>query len=75
MPTPPSDDSKDERLAKLAVDDDDIEKLRSTKRLFIRNLPYGVKAEDVESDLKALLEPYGDLEDVGVKFSFRPQTS
>lgn len=75
MPTPPSDDGKDERLAKTAVDDDDIEKLRSTKRLFIRNLPYGVKAEDVESDLKALLEPYGDLEDVGVKFSFRPQTS
>ena len=68
--TRPSEDAKDEQPAKSAVDHDDMEKLRSTKRLFIRNLPYGVKAEDLESGLRALLEPYGDLEGVSIDLSF-----
>ena len=34
--------------------------IRETKRLFLRNLPYSAS----ESDLRDLLEPFGDLEEV-----------
>ena len=36
----------------------DVKGVRSSMRLFVRNLPYGVNAEDLEPEF----EPYGNLE-------------
>ena len=59
IPTPPSDNAdSDEVASPTAVTD--VEKVRSTMRLFVRNLPYDVKADELEAEF----EQYGDLEEV-----------
>ncbi|KAF2207265.1 hypothetical protein CERZMDRAFT_71649 [Cercospora zeae-maydis SCOH1-5] len=55
MPTPPA-ENDDEQV------DQDIQQVRSTMRLFVRNLPYDVKYEDLE----AQFEPFGNLEQIHI---------
>lgn len=60
MPKPPSDNAEGRSP--------DVERVRSTMRLFVRNLPYDVKEEDLE----VVFEPYGSLEEVSSRrFRFR----
>lgn len=66
MPTPPSDDKADEVESEKVVNAD-IETVRSSMRLFVRNLPYDVKEEDLEAEFAS----YGNLEEVRrFEFSF-----
>lgn len=53
IPTPPAEDDDEH-------EDQDIKQVRTTMRLFVRNLPYDVKYEDLE----AQFEPFGNLEQV-----------
>jgi multiple RNA-binding domain-containing protein 1 len=57
MPTPPSDPQDD---STLALADSKVDAVRSSMRLFVRNLPYDVK----DSDLEAEFEPFRNLEEV-----------
>ena len=57
MPTPPSDELED-GPALLADPANDL--VRSSMRLFVRNLPYDVKEEDLEAEFAS----YGNLEEV-----------
>jgi multiple RNA-binding domain-containing protein 1 len=56
IPTPPADDQ--EALDQTA--DAEVEAVRSSMRLFVRNLPYNVQKEDLEAEFA----PYGNLEEV-----------
>jgi multiple RNA-binding domain-containing protein 1 len=65
MPTPPSDEREKE---KPDANDNDDSSVRNSMRLFVRNLPYDVKHED----LKAEFEAFGALEEVSsTPFSHR----
>ncbi|KXT00896.1 hypothetical protein AC578_5689, partial [Pseudocercospora eumusae] len=55
IPTPQDDTSK-------PPVDKDIESVRTTMRLFVRNLPYDVQREDLEAEF----EPFGNLEEVHI---------
>lgn len=59
MPTPPMDEMEGEDASDPSLDPD-TEAVRSSMRLFLRNLSYNVKSEDLEK----LFEPYGHLEEV-----------
>ena len=59
IPTPPS-DPMDEDTA--TPTDPHVEAVRSSMRLFVRNLPYDVK----ESDLETEFESFGNLEEVRI---------
>ena len=63
IPTPPA-DVVEEGVSKPASDAD-AEPESSTMRLFLRNLPYDIKAEDLEEDFAS----YGSLEKVGFYFT------
>lgn len=68
IPTPPSEEQLDDNEPANASNPD-VEAVRSSMRLFVRNLPYDVKEEDLESDFA----PYGNLEEVclrSLRFSF-----
>lgn len=67
MPTPPSDNQEDSHDQAA---DTDVGGARSSMRLFVRNLPYDVK----EQDLEAEFESYGNLEEVRSIF-FTPALS
>ncbi|KAI5358235.1 Putative RNA recognition motif domain, nucleotide-binding alpha-beta plait domain superfamily [Septoria linicola] len=56
IPTPPAEE-QDEGVA-----DKDIEAVRSTMRLFVRNLPFDVKYEDLEAEFS----PFGNLEQIHI---------
>lgn len=58
MPTPPSDTNEIDAIFKTL--DGDTDAVRSSMRLFVRNLPYDVKNED----LQAAFERFGHLEEV-----------
>lgn len=60
IPTPPS-DVQDEDLAPSV--DPKVEAVRSSMRLFVRNLPYGVKGEDLEAEF----ESFGNVEEVCIR--------
>ncbi|KAK3710687.1 Multiple RNA-binding domain-containing protein 1 [Vermiconidia calcicola] len=60
MPTPPSEIAGDDN-ATPAVDNE-ISAVRSSMRLFVRNLPYDVKGADLEIEFAA----FGNLEEVHV---------
>ncbi|RMJ23416.1 hypothetical protein PHISP_05722 [Aspergillus sp. HF37] len=51
--------------------DTNVELIRSSARLFVRNLPYDAK----ESDLGALFAPFGKVEEIHVAFDTRFTTS
>ncbi|KAM3425753.1 hypothetical protein BST61_g7684 [Cercospora zeina] len=55
IPTPPAEDD-DQQV------DQDVQQVRSTMRLFVRNLPYDVKYEDLE----AQFEPFDNLEQIHI---------
>jgi multiple RNA-binding domain-containing protein 1 len=57
IPTPPSDHTADESKPH---GNSEVEGIRSSMRLFVRNLPYTVS----EQDLEAVFETYGHLEGV-----------
>lgn len=66
IPTPPGDDVEDQD-ASDPPPNLDIEAVRSSMRLFVRNLPYDVKSEDLEE----LFDSSGNLEEVShAKLSF-----
>lgn len=56
MPTPPSEDN-DEHAPAL---DTDVQAARASRRLFVRNLPYGVD----EAELESLFARYGRVQEV-----------
>lgn len=56
MPTPPSDDHE----PAAGVLDVEESAVRSSMRLFLRNLPYDVRREDLEAEFA----PFGDIEEV-----------
>ena len=62
MPTPPSDTDRDN--VPEGGHDADLETVRSSMRLFVRNLPYGVKGEDLEAEFAS----FGNLEEVRFHF-------
>ena len=62
IPTPPSDEQPDDNEAPN-VSNPDVEAVRSSMRLFVRNLPYDVKEEDLEADFAS----YGNLEEVRLR--------
>ncbi|GIZ42806.1 hypothetical protein CKM354_000606000 [Cercospora kikuchii] len=55
IPTPPAEDDDEH-------EDQDIKQVRSTMRLFVRNLPYDVKYEDLE----AHFETFGNCEQIHI---------
>lgn len=57
IPTPPAEEEDEDETV-----DKDIEAVRSTMRLFVRNLPYDVKYEDLEAEFT----PFGNLEQVSL---------
>lgn len=61
IPTPPAEEEDEDEDV-----DKDIEAVRSTMRLFVRNLPYDVKYEDLEAEYS----PFGNLEQVSLTLSF-----
>ena len=62
MPTPPTDDGNEGALeSNYTVD---VEVVRSSMRLFVRNLPYDVKEEHLETEFA----PFGNLEEVSYSF-------
>ena len=63
MTTPPL-DARDE--PQKPTGNSDTEAMRSSMRLFVRNLPYDV----VDQDLEAEFESFGNLEEVGYFFLF-----
>jgi len=66
MPTPPSDSPKsiEDVEDSLEKPDADIQTIRSSMRLFVRNLPYDVKNEDLEAEFAS----YGNLEEVRSRY-------
>ncbi|EGP87879.1 uncharacterized protein MYCGRDRAFT_85600 [Zymoseptoria tritici IPO323] len=58
IPTPPMDDNE----AQEASGDVEIEAVRSSMRLFVRNLPFNVQKEDLQAEFAS----YGNLEEVHV---------
>lgn len=65
IPTPPSDALEDKPVDQVEATDPDIEAVRSSMRLFIRNLPYGTKGEDLGAEFGS----FGPIEEV--RHSFR----
>lgn len=65
MPTPPSEDVPEKDDSK--PDNESSEAVRSSMRLFLRNLPYDVKREDIESEFGR----YGNIEEVSTPPFFR----
>lgn len=63
MLTPPSETEPDSHSKPVV--ETETEAVRSSMRLFIRNLPYDVK----EADLEAEFAPFADLEEVRLHFS------
>ncbi|EME83400.1 uncharacterized protein MYCFIDRAFT_164576, partial [Pseudocercospora fijiensis CIRAD86] len=57
IPTPPAKDDGSQPPV-----DKDIESVRTTMRLFVRNLPYDVQRDDLEAEF----EPFGNLEEVHI---------
>ncbi|KAJ5309522.1 ABC transporter N-terminal [Penicillium atrosanguineum] len=53
------------------IDDQNIDLIRASARLFLRNLAYDIK----EDDLQPLFAPYGKLEEIHVAFDTRTETS
>lgn len=64
MPTPPSDRDIDD--AAVASSDPRFELVRESMRLFVRNLSYDVKAEDLKSEFAS----FGNLEEVSNSIFF-----
>ena len=64
MPTPPAEEEEEDEIV-----DKDIEAVRSTMRLFVRNLPYDVKYEDLEAEFS----PFGNLEQVSSSLCLLPR--
>lgn len=62
IPTPPADESPETELREPS--DESSEAVRSSMRLFLRNLPYDVKREDIESEFGS----YGSIEEVSTAF-------
>ena len=68
MPTPPSDHEQEVPAEAVKAG---TETNLPTMRLFIRNLAYDIRREELE----ACFAPYGDIEEVGSQnFSFLPIT-
>ncbi|GAB7364717.1 hypothetical protein MBLNU230_g5517t1 [Neophaeotheca triangularis] len=65
MPTPPSEDVPEKDDGK--PDNESSEAVRSSMRLFLRNLPYDVKREDIESEFGR----YGNIEEVHIPLDTR----
>lgn len=63
-PTPSSDHADDP--VSIAVTADVLQAARASMRLFVRNLPYDVKEEDLEAEFA----PFGNLDEVGSIFLF-----
>lgn len=59
IPTPPSDVPDDTHIP---LADANVDQVRASMRLFVRNLPYHVKAEDLETEFEA----FGNLEGVRI---------
>lgn len=62
MPTPPSENGHEDSAK--PSEDPDVDPVRSSMRLFVRNLPYDVKGEDLEAEFA----PFGNLDEVGLRF-------
>ena len=62
IPTPPADDNlkQDEADTAAGTVDADVEAVRKSMRLFVRNLPYDARKEDLETEF----ERFGNLEEV-----------
>lgn len=66
IPTPPAEAKEADEEPK----DADIEGVRSSMRLFVRNLPYDLQREDLEAEFA----PFGNLEEVSHTLSSLPST-
>ena len=65
IPTPPL-ETEDNSVTKPA-EHTDTDAVRSSRRLFVRNLPYDVRKEDLEAEFAS----YGSLEEVSLRFLSR----
>jgi multiple RNA-binding domain-containing protein 1 len=61
IPTPPADETE----AQDSTGDTEIDAVRASMRLFVRNLPYNVQKEDLQAEFA----PYGNLEEVSYYLS------
>lgn len=66
IPTPPADDNSNQQDEATAAEpvDADVEAVRKSMRLFVRNLPYDARKEDLETEF----ERFGNLEEVSKHF-------